>query len=321
MSELERDRSDRQLSESESGFETYRGMVKAWECDTVAHLTTAYYYERLGDATLNMFAMMGLGPEHIESERKALASVRCETKFRGELRAGDILHMRSGVISHDERGAVLGHRVFDSTTGQLCTELTLQLRYMDLESRRGILFTDELRARADQYLIPWDPGPSDWRTIPEDPERYVNTVFDTVKPWEIDVLGHMSVSFYIHRFSSATTQMNARIGLSPHTARSTNVGFSTFEFQVRFARELHAGQRVRIRSTIAEIGRTSIRVVNQLFDAHTGKLAAELSQFGVQLDMNTRRPRPLDEQMRAKAIELGAVDREAPAVSESARAS
>jgi len=42
-------------------------MVKAWEVDPVEHFTVAYYYNRLSDATLNFFALSGLGPAHMHS--------------------------------------------------------------------------------------------------------------------------------------------------------------------------------------------------------------------------------------------------------------
>ena len=62
-----------------------------------------------------------------------------------------------------------------------------------------------------------------------------------MKPWEIDVLGHMSAPFYIHRFSDALMHALARFGMTPAYLRENRVGFSTFELQGRFRRELRAG--------------------------------------------------------------------------------
>ena len=39
--------------------ETCRSSVAAWECDVFAHLTIAYYFDRLADATAAMLAELG----------------------------------------------------------------------------------------------------------------------------------------------------------------------------------------------------------------------------------------------------------------------
>src|SRR4051794_16778874 len=95
-----------------SAIETYRGVVVAWECDVFAHLTIAFYFDRLADASAALQHRLGLEPGR---QRTTGLVVR----YLKELRAGDGHHVESGVID----GTRLGHRVLNSATGAVTTEV------------------------------------------------------------------------------------------------------------------------------------------------------------------------------------------------------
>ena len=54
-------------------------------------------------------------------------------------------------------------------------------------------------------------------------------------------------------------------------------------------------------SAVAHVGRTSLRFVHRMRNASTGEPVASLSQMGVHLDLDTRRPAPLPEPLATKA--------------------
>ncbi len=62
-------------------IETYRGVVFPWEVDMVGHLTVAYYFERLEDATLGLLDAIGLGADYMERERHACLTVDCYVRY------------------------------------------------------------------------------------------------------------------------------------------------------------------------------------------------------------------------------------------------
>ena len=80
--------------------ETYRGAVNRWEVDNVDHFTVAYYFARFEDATLWLLQALGLGPEALGTRRAAVIA-ECRVRYLRELRVGDLLSIRSGVISAD----------------------------------------------------------------------------------------------------------------------------------------------------------------------------------------------------------------------------
>src|SRR5262245_21279965 len=132
-----------------SGFvETYRGVVFPWEVDQVGHLTVAYYFERLEDATLGLLDAIGLGADYIARGGRGCVTADCYVRYQHELRVGDILHIESGVIAVDTGGMRLGHKLFDSDTGTLCTTVEQGVRHVQLEGRSVIPLTVAQQAAA-----------------------------------------------------------------------------------------------------------------------------------------------------------------------------
>jgi len=284
--------------------ETYRGLVAAWETDTVDHFTVAYYFDRFSDATLNAMEGLGLGGSYIRAEKRTCASLDCYVRYLSELRAGDVLHIESAPIGVSEKGVTLGHKVFNSETGKLACTLEQFLLHFDMQARKALPLSAEQQARVRGEIVAWDGEPRAERPDPAGDEGFMVAQRDTVKPWEIDLLGHMGFQFYVHRFSAAGLQAMNAAGLTPSFMREARRGFSTFEFQLRFRRELHAGDRVVTKSAITHLGSSSFCLLSRMYNAATGELSAQLSQFGVLLDMDARRPTRLPDEIRAKAEKL-----------------
>lgn len=282
-------------------LETYRGCVNAWETDTTAHFTVAYYFDRFSDATLNAMESLGLGPGYIAAEGRTCASVDCYVRYLAELRAGDGLHIESAPIAVDERKVTLGHKVYNSETGQLACTLEQLLLHFDMKQRKAVPMSEAQQARVRERIVAWDGDPRQERPNPAGDDGFAICARDTVKPWEIDLLGHMGFQFFVHRFSAAGLQLLGRIGCTSSFMREQKRGFSTFEFQLRFRRELKAGDRVAVKSGLTMLGNSSVCVLHRMYNEATGELSAQLSQFGVLLDMEARRPTRIPDAIREQA--------------------
>ena len=284
-----------------SWLETYRGTVYPWEVDIVEHLTVAYYFERFADATLGLLEAIGLGAPYMARTRQGCLTVDCYVRYAQELRVGDILHIASGVIAVDEAGITLGHQLYNSDTGALCATVEQRTLHAALGSRRPVPLTAEQRRAAEARRVHWDGPPREAREEPAGLDGFIDSARDTVKPWEIDVFGQSAFPYYIHRFSAAGIQTLAAFGMTPAYMREERRGFSTFEFQLRFLGELHAGDPVHVKTGLVHLGSSSLRIFHKMFNGRTGEVVASLGQFGVHLDVEARRPTPLPEALRRKA--------------------
>ena len=100
-------------------IETYRGTVFRWEVDDNDHFTVAYYLARIADASVAMLHGLGTGPA---------PTVDCFIRYQKELRVGDVMHIESAVIAVDGDGIVLGHKLYESAAGDLCTTIEQRVR-------------------------------------------------------------------------------------------------------------------------------------------------------------------------------------------------
>jgi acyl-CoA thioesterase FadM len=285
-------------------LETYRGWVAPWECDIVDHLTVAFYFERFADSSLWLMEDLGLGQSYIERQGRTCATVDCYVRYSAELRAGDLHHIESAPIGVDDKLVTLGHKVINSTTGGVCATLEQRLLHFDMKARKAVPLPADKREAIAARIVAWDGPAREERPTPESADGFVESFRNTTRPWEVDVLGHVGFQFYIHRFSAACGHALGAMGMTPEYLREARIGFSTFEFQLQFRRELKAGDLVHCRSGIMHVGNSSVRFLHKMWNARTGELCAQLSQFGVHLDMDARRPRPFPEAIKAKGMAL-----------------
>jgi acyl-CoA thioesterase FadM len=286
--------------------ETYRGTVYRWEVDSVDHFTVAYYFARFEDATAALLEAIGLGRSALAASGRASAVVDCRVRYLKELRVGDILHIRSGVIGADETSLTLGHEVFNSGDGVLCTTVEERAVLMDAGSRTPLSLGGAQREAADARRVRWDGGrpPAPQHPEPPDDHGFLDTARDTVKAWEVDTLGQAAPPAYIHRFSAANGHLLAAFGMTPAYMREQRRGFSTFEFQFALPGELQAGDAVLVKTGLMHLGNSSLRVLHKMWNGRTGALVATLHQLGVHLDMEARRPAPLPSELRERAKAL-----------------
>lgn len=284
-----------------SWLETYRGTVYRWEVDNVDHFTVAYYFERFEDATAALLDALGL-PDG------AGDVTECRVRYVKELRVGDILHVRSGVLGVEGDTLVLGHELLDSASGTVCTTLEQRVATVDAGRRAARPLGAGPRAAAAAHQVSWSTPPDPPRPgaapalAPEsDAPGFVDAVRDIVKPWELDRHGRADWPAHIHRFSAANAQVIAAFGMTPGYMRDQRRGFSTFDFKLRFVGALGVGDPVRVRSGLLHVGGSSIRLFHRLTHAASGALVATLEQSGVHLDLDARRPLALPDDMRERA--------------------
>jgi acyl-CoA thioester hydrolase len=268
-------------------LETYRGTVFRWEVDHNDHFTVAYYFARIADAGHGLLGALGLGPAEART-------ADCFVRYQRELRVGDILHVESGVIGIEPGALVLGHKLFDSGAGVLCTTVEQRVRpAVPLDAERA--------RRAEARRVVWDGPARERRRWPAGLAGFRDSARDVVQPAELDLSGAVALSHYVHRFSAANGQAIAGFGMTPAYMRAEQRGFSTFEFQLELGEPLRAGDGVRVRSGVLHVGSSSLRLLHVMTREPAGEVVASLEQSGVHFDQEARRPAPLPEALRERA--------------------
>ena len=68
-----------------------------------------------------------------------------------------------------------------------------------------------------------------------------------------------------------------------------------------FHGQVKPGDMIDVESCIAQLGGSSMRLYHRMRNAETGADIAGLSQFGVQLDLDARRPSRIADDLRERA--------------------
>lgn len=266
-------------------IETYRSVVHAWECDSVDHFTTAYYFAAFESAQWNLLQRLGLDASRIA----ALEPGSCRTRFMHELRAGAPYHIASGVLDADSGTARLGHQLFNSETGAL-SATHVQDYGGPIAGTEPIDWSDETPIEAIDFdsLETWSP-----------------TAANIVHSRDLDHAGRMSLSTLIHYGSDANVQFQNRIGMTSSYMKDNLIGFATMAYAIGLdGLPREPGTVVAIESALAHLGRSSLRIAHRVLDGRTRAPIATLAQFGVHFDRQARRPAEIPSQVRQIAEKL-----------------
>ncbi len=278
-------------------LETYRGVVYRWEVDHNDHLTVAYYFARLGDATLALLDALGLPPE---GDGRLWITADCYVRYQRELRAGDILHITSAPIAIESDGLTAGHQLVESGSGEVIATFEQRLRLVGPDGAPAVLPASD-RQRLEARRAAWAGPARERRARPRSPGRLPESARDSIRPWEVGGSSPAALAAYVHRFSGANSHVLAAFGMTPRYMREECRGFSTFEFQFAATRPLRPGALVVVRSGVMHVGTSSLRLFHHMSDAQTGAELATLHQAGVHFDQDARRPAPLPAELASRA--------------------
>lgn len=273
--------------------ETYRGAVPPWQCDVTEHFTIAYYFDRLEEAEANLADELGLG----NLPRRAKLPRRINARFDRELREGASFHVESAALGIDN-DLRLGHRVVDSTNGEVVTWFE---EHWDLSA--GPLSTQQRDAIAAR-LAEWNGPAAEHRPQPRATVGFIPTARGRVKQADTDAAGHFALGAMVHRFSNASGQLGAAIGMDAAFMQQQRRGFSTFELVLQLHGALPLDAPYLIETGIGHLGNSSLRMIHRLTNQRSGAEVARLSQYGVNLDLDARRPARWPDAIRSRAEAL-----------------
>jgi acyl-CoA thioester hydrolase len=140
-------------------IETYRGAVYPWHCDHMGHMNVMWYVGKFDEATWNLFSELGVTPEFLRSQRRAMAAVQQNISYRRELLSGDVVAVRSGMLEMREKVAKFVHEMRHARTGEVSAICVLTAVHLDSEARKSTPFPPEMVARGQAMLCSYEIAP------------------------------------------------------------------------------------------------------------------------------------------------------------------
>lgn len=130
---------------------TYRGAVYPWHCDHVGHMNVMWYVGKFDEATWNLFQRVGITPAYLRGNQRGMAAVDQHIEYKRELKAGDVVSVRSEVLELGDKKIRFRHEMVNEDTGAVAAVTTLLGVHMDTQARKACPFPAELVEKARAF--------------------------------------------------------------------------------------------------------------------------------------------------------------------------
>jgi acyl-CoA thioester hydrolase len=113
-----------------------------------------------------------------------------------------------------------------------------------------------------------------------------------VEPGWIDYNGHLNMAYYNVLFDRAVDEAFELIGCGPDYVKARKHSCFTAEVHLRYLRELHAGDPVRVTFQLIDYDAKRMHYFEQLFHATEGWVAATSENMSLHVDMGSHKTAP-----------------------------
>ena len=116
-----------------------------------------------------------------------------------------------------------------------------------------------------------------------------------VFPWYCNHMGHMNIMYYVHMFDQGQMHVMSSAG---YRWKEDGEGFTNVSQNIEYLSELHAGDLVVVKGTVQSVGKTSCKVLLEMYHAESGTLAATSTSVLVVFSLRTRQAIPIPPELR-----------------------
>jgi acyl-CoA thioester hydrolase len=140
---------------------------------------------------------------------------------------------------------------------------------------------------------------------------FVSSVMQ-VEPGWIDYNGHLNMAYYNVLFDRAVDEAYELLGCGIAYLEQTRHSTFTAEVHVRYLRELHAGDPVRVTFQLLDYDAKRLHYFEQLFHAAEGWLSATSENMALNVDMTAKKAAPFPDFIVARLARMKAAHAHLP---------
>ncbi len=133
-----------------------------------------------------------------------------------------------------------------------------------------------------------------------------------VEPGWIDYNGHLNMAYYNVLFDRTVDEAYELLGCGLAYLETTKHSTLTAEAHVRYLRELHAGDPVRVTFQLLDFDAKRMHYFEQLFHAEQGWLSATSENMVLHVDMTAKKTAPFPQAIAARLARMKAAHAHLP---------
>jgi acyl-CoA thioester hydrolase len=132
---------------------TYRGTVYPWHCDHMGHMNVMWYTGKFDEASWHFLSQIGLTRTFLQKHDRGLAAVQQNTTYKRELRSGEIITVRSGILEIRDKTIRLFHEMRTDETGEMAAFTMVTGVFMDMTLRKSCPLPADVYDRAKALIL------------------------------------------------------------------------------------------------------------------------------------------------------------------------
>lgn len=134
--------------------ETHRAVVYPWHCDHIGHMNVRWYAHFFDDAGFHLWSMIGCPQSTLKDHGTGLVVASNKIDFIKELRAGDLIVVRSAITRLGTRSVTSLSRMHHADTGTLHATLESVEVFFDPVARASAPMPDAVREILAAAVVP-----------------------------------------------------------------------------------------------------------------------------------------------------------------------
>ncbi len=142
-------------------------------------------------------------------------------------------------------------------------------------------------------------------TVREFAAPFTSSVMRVEDGW-IDYNGHLNMAYYNVLFDRAVDEVYELLGLGLDYLQTRHHSTFTAEIHVRYLRELHAGDPVRVTFQLLGFDAKRLHYFEELHHAEEGWLSATSENMALHVDMDARKTAAFPEEVMARLARMKA---------------
>jgi len=131
---------------------THRGTVYPWQCDHMGHMNVMWYVGKFDEASWQLLSCLALTRARISRDGAGMAAVEQRIEYKRELRAGDVVTIRSKVLEVKDKTIRMRHEMTNDETGDLAAVTEIVGVHIDMTARRACALPSDVREQAIRMI-------------------------------------------------------------------------------------------------------------------------------------------------------------------------
>jgi len=123
-------------------------------CDVIGHMTTRHYVAMFDDAAYHLlYSVFGWAGASDPDGKIGWSDARHVIEYKAEVLAGDVLVVRSGLTRVGTKSITIFYEMTNLEKNEIAATLECVCVLIDLQARKSIELSENLRELASQHLI------------------------------------------------------------------------------------------------------------------------------------------------------------------------